>query len=245
MKPIVGPRHRQAAHDVEAGRVLAARRAQELAPRGHLGEQVLDPHARSRRQRGGAFARPARRDRPRASSPGPRRARRLSSVSRATLAIEGSASPRKPSVATCSIASSGSFEVAWRSSASAISSGVMPQPSSVTSIQASPPSSILTAIRVAPASIAFSTSSLSAEAGRSTTSPAAMRLTSVFGQAADCRHLRDRSAEAGGNSSRAVQNRVSYRAQIFGLCSYFELSTAHLPAGARRSLAGPCAASAR
>ena len=40
-----------------------------------------------------------------------------------------------------------------------------------------PPPSALTSIRVAPASSAFSTSSLMALAGRSTTSPAAMRLT--------------------------------------------------------------------
>jgi hypothetical protein len=41
-------------------------------------------------------------------------------------------------VATCSICSSGSFEVAWRSSASSISSGLIPQPSSVTSIIGEP-----------------------------------------------------------------------------------------------------------
>ena len=51
------------------------------------------------------------------------------------------AAPRRESRAssTRSISSPGSFEVAWRSSASAISAGVMPQPSSVTSIRSSPP----------------------------------------------------------------------------------------------------------
>ena len=107
---------------------------------------------------------------------------RLSSVIRATLAIEGNASPRKPRVVTWSISSSGSLEVAWRSSASAISGGDMPQPSSVTSIRSVPPPASLTAIRAAPASIAFSTSSFSALAGRSTTSPAAIRLTRCSGR---------------------------------------------------------------
>ena len=53
----------------------------------------------------------------------------------------------------------------------------MPLPSSVTSMRSMPPPSSATAIRVAPASSAFSTSSFTAAAGRSITSPAAMRLT--------------------------------------------------------------------
>ena len=52
----------------------------------------------------------------------------------------------------------------------------MPQPSSVTRIIVLPPSAYSTVMRRAPASMAFSTNSLTAEAGRSTTSPAAMRL---------------------------------------------------------------------
>jgi hypothetical protein len=52
----------------------------------------------------------------------------------------------------------------------------MPQPSSVTRISVLPPSAMSTWMRPAPASSAFSTSSFTAEAGRSTTSPAAMRL---------------------------------------------------------------------
>ena len=102
----LGPRHREAAHHIEAGGVFAARRAQELAPRRHPGEQLFDPHPRARRQCGWSFGRHAPRDRPRAASPARHRGTRLSSVSRATLAIDGSASPRKPSVATCSIAAS-------------------------------------------------------------------------------------------------------------------------------------------
>ena len=57
----------------------------------------------------------------------------------------------------------------------------MPQPSSLTAISAWPPSRSTTSIWRAPASIAFSTSSLTAAAGRSMTSPAAMRLTTTGG----------------------------------------------------------------
>ena len=52
---------------------------------------------------------------------------RVSSVTRATEAIDGSASPRKPSVAIDSRSSAvRSFEVAWRSKASSASSRFMP-----------------------------------------------------------------------------------------------------------------------
>src|SRR5437879_3958470 len=61
--------------------------------------------------------------------------------------------------------------------ASGSSSAERPMPSSATRMRVSPPPSACTSIRVAPASSAFSTSSLTALAGRSTTSPAAMRLT--------------------------------------------------------------------
>jgi hypothetical protein len=53
----------------------------------------------------------------------------------------------------------------------------MPTPSSVTRISAAPPSCRSTVIVVASASSAFSTSYLTAEAGRSTTSPAAILFT--------------------------------------------------------------------
>jgi hypothetical protein len=45
----------------------------------------------------------------------------------------------------------------------------MPAPSSVTSMRSMPPASRATVMRVAPASSAFSTSSLTAAAGRSMT----------------------------------------------------------------------------
>ena len=99
----------------------------------------------------------------------------------ATAPIEGSASPRKPSVRIRKRSSSSSLEVAWRSTASARSPDVMPSPSSVTPIRRRPPPSVKMSIRLAPASMAFSTSSLTTLAGRSTTSPAAMRLTICSG----------------------------------------------------------------
>src|SRR5581483_4317945 len=52
----------------------------------------------------------------------------------------------------------------------------MPAPSSVTRMSRWPPPESTTSIRRAPASRAFSTSSFTTDAGRSTTSPAAMRL---------------------------------------------------------------------
>jgi hypothetical protein len=106
---------------------------------------------------------------------------RLSSVIFETLAIEGKASPRKPKVATISISSSGSFDVACRSSANSMSAGFMPQPSSVTSIKSIPPDAKRTDMVLAPESMAFSTSSFNALAGLSTTSPAAIRLTKLAG----------------------------------------------------------------
>ena len=62
----------------------------------------------------------------------------VSSVTRATDAMDGSASPRKPNVAIESRSSTvRSFEVAWRSKASRASSRLMPWPSSADADQAS------------------------------------------------------------------------------------------------------------
>src|SRR3954452_1955581 len=94
---------------------------------------------------------------------------------RATDAMEARASPRNPMVDTAS--SSGRLEillVAWRASASGRSSREIPAPSSSTCTRRTPPSSRVTAILVAPASRLFSSSSFSTDAGRSTTSPAAI-----------------------------------------------------------------------
>lgn len=101
---------------------------------------------------------------------------RVRSVTLETAATEARASPRKPSVATAARSLSlRSLEVAWRPKQATASSGDMPQPLSETRIRRVPPASISTVTRVAPASMAFSRSSLTTEAGRSTTSPAAIR----------------------------------------------------------------------
>jgi AGCS family alanine or glycine:cation symporter len=64
--------------------------------------------------------------------------------------------------------------VAWGKKAVLISSGDIPQPLSVTRIYEIPPFLISIIILVAPASTEFSTNSLITDAGRSTTSPAAI-----------------------------------------------------------------------
>jgi hypothetical protein len=61
------------------------------------------------------------------------------------------------------------------STARSTAASVIPRPSSVTRIPSVPPASTTTRTREASASRLFSTSSFTAEAGRSTTSPAAMR----------------------------------------------------------------------
>ena len=80
----------------------------------------------------------SRRCRPSATS---RRRRAPGFRSSAARRWRSTAAPRResPGSRPASIASSGSFEVACRSSASAISSGAMPQPSSATSIRPIPP----------------------------------------------------------------------------------------------------------
>ena len=99
---------------------------------------------------------------------------RVARRKRETLAMLGSASPRNPKVITLARSSLlFSLLVAWRSSESRASSRDMPQPSSITLINAAPPRSASTSTRFAPASRLFSTSSLITEAGRSMTSPAA------------------------------------------------------------------------
>ena len=47
----VAARHREALHGIEAGRIFGTRAAQELAARGHLVEQALDPDASAGRKR--------------------------------------------------------------------------------------------------------------------------------------------------------------------------------------------------
>ena len=74
-----------------------------------------------------------------------------------------------------------SFEVACRRKARATSPGGIPRPSSRTRMREAPPSSISTSMTAAPASSAFSKSSFTTDAGRSMTSPAAMRAATSGG----------------------------------------------------------------
>ena len=99
----------------------------------------------------------------------------VSSVMRETAAIEGSASPRKPKLATRLRSSAlRILLVAWRSRQTTASSRLIPTPSSVTRTSRFPPPSIAISTLRARASSAFSTSSFTSDAGRSTTSPAAI-----------------------------------------------------------------------
>src|SRR5437660_1592415 len=101
----------------------------------------------------------------------------VSNRRRDTEAIEGRASPRNPRVETLSRSSAFLiFEVACRSKASRASSRNMPLPLSVIWISFLPPASIWIRMRVEPASSEFSSSSFTTDAGRSTTSPAAILL---------------------------------------------------------------------
>jgi len=104
-------------------------------------------------------------------------------VTSATEAIDASASPRKPSDSTASRSSRlAILLVACRVSASASSSRGMPLPLSATTMRRMPPPSRRTSMSLAPASRLFSTSSLTTDAGRSITSPAAIWLTSTSGR---------------------------------------------------------------
>ncbi|EAL13449.1 hypothetical protein protein [Bacillus cereus G9241] len=96
-----------------------------------------------------------------------------------TEAILGNASPRKPSVLMRNRSfSSLILLVACRSKATIQSSSAMPSPLSMMRIFDKPASSKWISIDVLFASIEFSTSSFTTEAGRSTTSPAAIKFES-------------------------------------------------------------------
>ena len=102
-------------------------------------------------------------------------------LTRATDAIDASASPLNPSVPILSRSvDSLILLVAWRINAVLTSSASIPLPLSVTRIYSIPPPVVSTVTDLLIASIAFSTSSFTTDAGRSITSPAAIWLeTSV------------------------------------------------------------------
>ena len=156
-------------------------RAQELAPRRAPCRTAPRPGPGCRAEAPPAPRPPARHGRSRSASR--RRPRtRLSSVSRDTLAIDGSASPRKPKLVTRSIASLGQLRgrVALERQAHFVGRHAAAVVGDLDQLE---PARAEAGRRpdLAPASSAFSTSSLSALAGRSTTSPAAMRLMSSGG----------------------------------------------------------------
>ena len=102
-----------------------------------------------------------------------------------TEQIAGNASPRKPKLRTPTKSPAERIlDVACRASASTASSRDMPEPSSLTRISWRPPSSTAMSMEVAPASSAFSTSSFTTDAGRSTTSPAAIWSATALGRIA-------------------------------------------------------------
>ena len=107
---------------------------------------------------------------------------RVFSSTCATAAMEASASPRKPMVCKANrSAASRILEVAWRSKERRASVSDMPFPSSMTWMAVFPASVINTWMFLASASMAFSTSSFTTEAGRWITSPAAIWLATESG----------------------------------------------------------------
>ena len=74
------------------------------------------------------------------------------------------------------------MDVAWRSKQSTASTGLMPQPLSMTWMSVRPASVTTTVIWLAPASTAFSISSFTTDEGRWTTSPAAIMLAICAGR---------------------------------------------------------------
>src|SRR5215204_4977756 len=164
--------YRQVRHDLHYRRALRPRALKEGASCGHVVEEPVDQYGRPLRVGGGRDLRrlPALDD----DLGGRAFARGVVREKEETLAIEGSASPLNPRVVTASISSTFRILlVACLSTERLASSLDIPEPSSRTRMREVPPSPSSTSMREAPASRAFSTSSLTTEAGRSTTSPAA------------------------------------------------------------------------
>ena len=178
----VGPRHGEPLHDVEAGGIFAALRAQELAPRRHPARTAP---RRVTRVPGGSAAgpspvEPAIVDRPRpavgAAHPALDRQPRDAGDRRQRLAAEAQGRDLVDRIVGQlggGVALERQRDLVRRHAAAVVGD--------LDPVDARRRASA-TAIRVAPASIAFSTSSFNALAGLSTTSPAAMRLTRCSGR---------------------------------------------------------------
>ena len=130
LKAISGSRQRQPLHHVGDGGALDALRLHEFQPRRRGVEQVAHLDTRARRKGRRLELRLATAIDGDFVGITSAFARGFESTSLATAPIEGSASPRKPSVTIAERSSSASFEVAWRSTARARSSAPMPEPSS-------------------------------------------------------------------------------------------------------------------
>lgn len=176
----VGARHRQPPDHFANGFRLGAVGLQEFQPRRRRIEEVVDLDARAMRQRcrhdlgllaafdrqrpGMRFAGVARGDR--------------EPCNRADRGQRLAAEPERADLQEILVIELGRG-VAFDRERQVLA--VMPLPSSVMPIRRRPPPSVKTSMRLARASMAFSTSSLTTLAGRSTTSPAAMRLTICSG----------------------------------------------------------------
>src|SRR3990172_9590172 len=173
---------------------------------------------------------------------------RVRRVKRDTEAMEGRASPRKPreEMFERSLASK-SLLVACLESASLASSADMPMPSSATRMRSFPLPSIAMAIDREPASSEFSTSSFTTEAGRSTTSPAAIWFASASGMRR-IRPIRTTSALAGNDLRKVgdlgdealepLQQRETVLAKlsILGHHQHFVEESIHRPSKRRKLL---------
>ena len=144
----IRPAHGEPAHHFAHRLGLGAVEFQEFQPRRRGVEQVAHFDARAAAERRGLDLAISRRRRPRSPRRAARSAWRVAIESRATAPIDGNASPRKPSVRIETRSSSASFEVAWRSTASARSARVMPSPSSATRMSRRPPPSVSTSMRL-------------------------------------------------------------------------------------------------
>ena len=167
--------HRQPLDRIGRGQRLSPVGFEELEPRGGGGEEIarLDPRPD---RRGAGFDRalsPVLDHEPQAR----RRARARECGFRAATPRRSRAAPRRGSRRSRSRSDRrrefSTSRAARRSRRDRLRP--CPRPSSTTRISLRPPASIATSIVFAPASSAFSTSSLIAAAGRSITSPAAMR----------------------------------------------------------------------
>ncbi len=180
----VPPRERHAGEGVDDGAPFRPRAAHELEPGRRVVEELRNRHRRA------AAARRLARFRRRFRRPPARACRRRPpgrSRSRAATPSRWRGAPRRGTRSSRprpDPARRGSST--WRGARARAPRlpRPIPMPSSLTRMRRRPPSSTSSSIAVAPASSAFSTSSLTTDAGRSTTSPAAIWSATALGRTA-------------------------------------------------------------